>query len=149
MDGRVALVEALFLSIGPLWAQSGSLRIRVKDRTGAVIPGASVLLLEIDGRIVNTKTADDGSGIIWTNLPLGYLRVKVSAPAFHSRQLTVNIRPGVEESLEARLEVAPIEDVPDVDTVQMPYSETLDLAPVPLLPPTKPAKRRWWQIPFS
>jgi hypothetical protein len=146
VNRQAVLVGALLLGIGPLWAQPGSLRIRVEDPTGAVIPGASALLLESDGRIVNTKTADDGSEIIWTNLPLGYLRVKVSAPAFHSRQLTVNIRPGVEESLKARLEVAPIEDVPDVDIVQMPYSETLDLAPVPLLPPTKPAKRRWWQI---
>lgn len=134
---------ALLLTIVSLRAQTGRVRIRVADRIGSAIPGAEVSLLGLFDHPILTVAAHDMGESVWVDLALGYSRFKVIAPGFLSREIAVTISNGVESKAEAQLEVAPLENGPHVETAQMPYAETLDLAPEPQ---PKPAKRKWWQI---
>jgi hypothetical protein len=83
-------------------------------------------------------TANDAGEIVWTDLPVGDSHFWVIA-----LRVDVTIRSGVEEKIEAALKLGCIEYVPDVRTEQMPYPDTLDLAPVAVL---KPTKHHWWSI---
>jgi hypothetical protein len=141
---RLAIfIGLLVTSLAPLWAQTGRLHIRVTDPTGAVVPTASASLLDANDRPVRVLPANDAGAIVWTDLPLGDSHFWVSAPGFNLFLLDVTIRSGVDENIGAALKVGCLEYGPDVKTVQMPYSDTLDLAEVA---PLKPAKHHWWKI---
>jgi uncharacterized surface anchored protein len=86
-------------------AQTGRVRIRVTDVTGAVIPGAVVSLLGPDDKSVRTAQADEVGEIVFTGLPFGDCRFTVVAPGFKTRPLTITIRSGDELKIEAALEV--------------------------------------------
>ncbi len=145
---RAAFAGVLLLAISPLFAQTGSARIRVADATGAAIPEAKVSLVDgLDGT-VGTLSTDDAGEVLWTDLPLGDAHFFASARGFRHGGITVTIRTGDGQKVAMVLEVAPIEAQPDLKTIQMPYSDKLDLLPEPSPPPPqpKPAKRHWWQI---
>ena len=86
-----------------------------------MIPHATVFLLGTHGRVVSAEVANESGEIVWTGLPLGYLRCRVTVPGFDSLPLAVTIRGGVEQNVEAGLKVGCMECVrPEVETVQMP-----------------------------
>jgi hypothetical protein len=101
---RAILVGALLTAFAPLWAQVGRVRIRVIDRTGAVIPAAKVALLGANYQPVRTVSANDAGEVVWTDLPLGDSRFEITAPGFGLQKLTVTIDSGEEQKLEAHLE---------------------------------------------
>jgi hypothetical protein len=142
------LVGALLLAIAPLWAQTGSARIRVADARGTAIPQATVSLISRWDGSVRTLSTNDTGEVVWADLPLGDARFLVWAPGFRLRRMTVTVRNGEDQTVAAFLEVAPLEDVPDVETFQVPNSDKLDLIPElsPSQPQPKPSKRKWWQI---
>lgn len=144
------MVGALLLAISPLLAQTGSVRIRVTDALGTAIPKATVSLTDGWDRKVRTLSTNDAGEVIWADLPLGDAHFLASAPGFGLWRITVTIRTGDEQKVMAVLEVAPLEVWRSVETVQMPYSEKLDLTPElsPSPPQPKAAKRRLWQILF-
>ena len=73
---RAILIGAFLTAISPLMAQSGRLRIRVSDITGAVIPGAEVALLGMDGNALRTENANEQGEFIFSDLPIGNSRVE-------------------------------------------------------------------------
>ena len=89
--------------ISPLMAQSGRVRIRVTDPTGAVIPGAEASLFGTDNQPKLIMKADDLGEIVLTDLPIGDSRVIVSCRGFSSLPLTVTVRNSDEVKVEARL----------------------------------------------
>jgi len=100
---RTVLVGALLTVISPLMAQSGRVRIRVTDPTGAVIPGAEASLFGTDNQPKLIMKADDLGEIVLTDLPIGDSRVIVSCRGFSSLPLTVTVRNSDEVKVEARL----------------------------------------------
>jgi hypothetical protein len=109
-----------------------------------VVPKATVSLLGTFDQPIRTEVANDASESVWTDLPLGFSRLRATAPGFKSRLLTVTITKRKEQMLDARLEVDCIEEcVPELNPDYIPYSDSLDLT---ASPPPRHAKRKWWQI---
>jgi hypothetical protein len=154
---RAILLGAVLTAIAPLFGQSGSLRIRVKDIAGAVVPHANI---SVPGTDVTATTDASGEAVI-SGLSVGDSRISITVPGFIRFQQTVTIRDGEERVLNAQLQVPTvIGEVVQIDpeeivahggstlnTLQMPYSQTLD-PPQPAPPQLQPkrAKRHWWQV---
>ena len=121
---RAVLVGALLTAVSPLMAQSGRVRIRVTDITGAVVPQAeaSVLQGEFDYVASSGKANEEGE-IILPDLPMGELRLKVSCPGFNNFSKIITIRNSDELKIDAKLEVGR-------------WANTVPLR----------RKRRWWHI---
>ena len=152
---RALLVGALFTAIAPLWAQTGRIRIRVTDITGAAIPTATASLLGPDNKTLRTESADIAGEILWTDLPVGDSVIVVKATGFDSRRLTVTSRNNKELLVEARLEVGSMGTVVTLAPEPAPVPPSLASAPAPAVSQTaSPAspqprrKHRWWKILF-
>jgi len=105
-------------------AQSGRVRIRVTDATGAAIPQAeaSVLQGEFDYVASSGKANEEGE-VILTDLPMGDLRLEVSCPGFANFSKTITVHNSDELKIDAKLEIGSIGTFVTV-----------------------PSKRRWWHI---
>ena len=146
-------------------AQSGRVRIRVTDASGAVVPQAEAS--ELKGEydyVARTVKATDAEEIIFTDLPMGVLRLRITCPGFNSLPMTVTVRNGDELKVEAKLEIGsvggtvlvePIRDDLNRDTRPLPILDPPQprdvLVPIPSTPPVEVAKpplpkRRWWHI---
>jgi hypothetical protein len=133
-------------------AQSGRVRIVVKDPTGTVIANAEAVLHGGDGKAIRTNDAGE---IVWTDLPLGSATFVVRSSGFMQRSVTVMVRNGEEVRAEVTLEpgtVGTVVAVPMADESQTVPSET----PVLTISTTTPAvqapeaarskRRRWWKF---
>ncbi len=149
---REVLVAALLTAVAPLMAQSGRVRIVVKDPTGTVIANAEAVLHGGDGKAIRTNDAGE---IVWTDLPLGSATFVVRSSGFMQRSVTVMVRNGEEVRAEVTLEpgtVGTVVAVPMADESQTVPSET----PVLTISTTTPAvqapeaarskRRRWWKF---
>ena len=121
---RAVLVGALLTAVSPLMAQSGRVRIRVTDVTGAIIPNATASLLGEDGSPSRNAESNEAGEIILVDLPIGDLRLTVSSPNFIRLPLTVTVRNSQEVRVDAKLEVGTM------------VGEVVAIKP----------KRRWWHI---
>jgi hypothetical protein len=79
--------------------QTGTLRVVVKDPSGAVIPHAAVVVKGIEPStqdLLVPALTSDGQGVATAlNVPVGRYAINVSFPGFESRTLTdVRVRPG-------------------------------------------------------
>lgn len=120
---RTILIGAFLTAISPLMAQSGRVRIRVTDLTGAIIPDAVAALLGEDDKPIRIAHANEAGEIEFTGLPRGDSRFFVQRPGFKNLPLTVTVRNTDEVKVQAQLEVATMGD-------------TVLVRP----------KRHWWQI---
>jgi uncharacterized surface anchored protein len=100
------LVGALLTAISPLMAQSGRVRIRVTDVTGAVISGAQVSQVGSDRMPIQTATSDSSGEAVFANLPMGDCRFVAASPGFVQRNLTVFISDTDEMKVETTLEIS-------------------------------------------
>jgi hypothetical protein len=97
-----ALAAILATGVVPALAQgrqTGTLRIVVKDPSGAVIPGAAIAIKGIEPAtqdLVVPEIVSDGQGVATAgNVPAGRYAVSASFPGFATRTLTdVRVRPG-------------------------------------------------------
>ena len=121
---RAILIGTFFTAISPLMAQSGRVRIRVIDATGAVIPLAFISLLGKGAHATRIVYANEDGEVYFTNLPMGDSRFIVARPGFKILPLTVTVRNTDEVEVQAQLEVAFF------------TGEIVTLRP----------KRHWWQI---
>jgi len=88
----IALVAGLMLAVAPVtWAQStapapaqdtGGIRGQVADPTGAVIPGATVVVMSTSGKVAGKATSDNGGVYTVHGLAPGTYSVTVVAPGF-------------------------------------------------------------------
>jgi hypothetical protein len=90
--------------ISPLMAQTGRVRIVVLDPSRALIPKASVELLDKDSNPVRTQLADESGVSRWSELPMGDSKFRVVVPGFKMKPLVVTIKNGDEVVVEAMLE---------------------------------------------
>jgi len=157
---RIVLVGALLTAISPLMAQSGRVRFRVTDPTGAVIPGAAASLLGQDETTMETHLANSVGEVAWTDLPIGNSRFMVVSAGFKKRIITVTVRNNDELSVDVALEVGEA-----IMGIFLESSLKAKKSPIPTqtpgselkpenLPPNhsvsapapKPAKRKHWLI---
>jgi len=83
---RTIVVGALLAAVSPLFAASGRVKFRVIDRAGDPVPGASIAVLNSEGRVVQCSESDESGEATLTGLPLGDSRFAVTSPGFERRQ---------------------------------------------------------------
>ncbi|MFP5277783.1 MAG: carboxypeptidase regulatory-like domain-containing protein [Acidobacteriota bacterium] len=88
---------AFFLSLIPTAAaaQTASLRGRVTDQTGAIVPGASVLLTNPRGQIFRATSGADGS-YAFTGLAPGPYKAQASAANLTQAPVAIQLKPGLQ-----------------------------------------------------
>jgi hypothetical protein len=86
-------------------AQTGRVRIRVLDPTGAVVITARASLIGADGKAVRTVQVNKVGELVLTDLPSGDSQFLVSAIGFKDRRLTISVRNGDEVKLDTALEL--------------------------------------------
>jgi len=108
---RAVLVGALLTVISPLLAQSGRVRFRVTDETGAVVQGAEISLLNKENEASLTLHADSAGTAVFTGLPMGVARFTVASPGFPTIPVTVTISSSKEVKVWATLRLPPVGEV--------------------------------------
>ncbi|MEZ5313697.1 MAG: carboxypeptidase-like regulatory domain-containing protein [Thermoanaerobaculia bacterium] len=93
--GLGLLVLGLLVAVSPLWAQSqattGVIEGIVKDESGAVLPGATVVLTNRDTNFARTVTTEANGRFRAILLPLGNYRAETSLDGF-----TTSVIEGIE-----------------------------------------------------
>ncbi len=107
----------------PANAQSASLRGRVTDGTGAVVPGAQVAATSVSGTVLSTSSAPDGSYAL-TGIPSGSYRVEAKFTGFEMKSPVPFVARGQDATLDLAMTVrAVVEKV----TVQADQSPTVSV----------------------
>jgi hypothetical protein len=85
----LAVLVAL-LSTAPVWAQTITGRIdgRVTDSSGAVLPGATITIVNVGTGLTTTQVTDDNGTFTATNLPVGAYTVSAELEGFRRAQRT-------------------------------------------------------------
>src|SRR5262245_35497574 len=116
MPNAYVILLGILLSAAPLLAAPvGSLKGYAKDRSGAVVPGAAVVLTNQQTRTTQRGAADDQGHFQFVQIPPGQYELSVEASGFRKsviRDITVLVDQIV--SLDVTLEVGPV-----VETVQV------------------------------
>jgi hypothetical protein len=109
--GILAALSVLifFLAVPGLFAQSagnsGTLHGTVTDPSGAIIPGASISIVNpVSGYSRQTKT-DSAGHYQFTNLPLNSYHLTISAPGFSSVVQDADVRSSVPTALTTSLKI--------------------------------------------
>ena len=162
---RAMLLAAFLTAISPLIAQSGKVRIRVMDPSGARIPAAEISLLgdgpDRDGKTLQIVSTDAIGEAVITGLPMGDSSVRMIKPGFRNLMLLITVKNGEEQQIDATMEVNqgimgvfvelkfPLDPVPiDSAPRDLPpnSSRTSTAIPPPIPPKATPKKKhkRWW-----
>jgi hypothetical protein len=124
---RIVFTLAFILSIAgfsaafsaaPCAAQSGNagaIRGTVADSTGAVIPGATIHLVNAVSGLDRTTTSDPTGQFVFTNVPLNPYQIKVAANGFSPLAQNVQVRSTVDTSLKLVLQIAGSTDTVTVE----------------------------------
>lgn len=107
---RAVLVGALLTAASPLLAQSGRVRFRVTDWTGAPFPGADISLLNKDEARLTLHT-DTAGAVVFTDLPKGVARFTVASPGYRTIAVAVTISSGKEVKVWATITLPIIGEV--------------------------------------
>jgi uncharacterized surface anchored protein len=108
---RAIQVGALLTMASPLFAQSGRVRIRVLDATGAPVPSAEVALLGADDKPVRKMRCDSNGEVAWTDLAIGNHRFRIDCPGFKVLFFTIVAESGNEVQKDAVLQVGEVGQV--------------------------------------
>ncbi len=101
---RAILTGALLCAVSSLRAQTGRLRISIKDHRGIPIEGALAVLVDsTDIPRLNAASDKNGEALL-IGLPLDICRILVSAAGFRQRRFIVTLLGRDEFRLEAELE---------------------------------------------
>jgi hypothetical protein len=105
------ILAALILIFAPIYASavgsnSGAVHGTVTDATGAMIPGATVHLINEVRGLNRTVTADANGQFVFANIPFSSYRVSVSAEGFAPLSQSFEIRSVMGTNLNLVLQVA-------------------------------------------
>lgn len=107
MNRRALLTTAVLLGALPVRAQTGTLRVRVTDPTGARVPQATVSVRGSHEKIIRQEETDGSGEIVLTELPVGECVVSVIKGGFLTVRYKTLVRSAEEERFEVRLQVSP------------------------------------------
>ncbi len=90
-----------------MFAQSGRVRVIVRDTARATIARAEVTLIGPDDKPIRTQVSDEQGVSRWADLPMGEIRLRANMPPyFKARQVTATIKNGDEVPVEIVLDVS-------------------------------------------
>lgn len=109
------LLVALFVLV-PAMAQqtTGGIQGVVKDKTGAVLPGVSVTVTDVNtGRKISAVTDDSGSFVV-RSLPATQYQVKAELQGFRTKIVPVTVQVGTVTTVSIGMEIGEITQVVNV-----------------------------------
>jgi len=112
---RQCSLVALFVLLGGAlaWAQLSTAQLsgRVTDESGAVLPGATVMVTQTDTGFTRSDVTDGNGAYVLSNLPLGPYRFEVSLQGFRTFvQTGIVLQVGASPVLNAVLSVGALEE---------------------------------------
>jgi hypothetical protein len=97
----------------------GSISGRVMDATSAIVPGATVTVLNQGTNAERTVQADSGGNFAFTLLPIGTYTVRVTQPGFQPSELrNTSLEDQQSVQLEVKLQNASVATIVDVEADQ-------------------------------
>ena len=144
MKSRFFLVLVLILCLGGLaLAQTDTARVigTITDSTGAVLPNATVTVIEVGtGRVLTTKTGAAGE-YVFNALPVGKYHLEVKQEGFKTSAADFTLEVSQVQEISLKLETGSISttvdvtgDVPLIDTVTSSTGEVIQGRQVTELP---------------
>jgi Carboxypeptidase regulatory-like domain len=117
MNRFAAMLAMCTLAIAPVFAQFDTAEVlgTVRDKTGAVVPRASLTLLNVDTGIQTKTTADDNGNYTFSNVKIGRYRVTSEAKGFANEaasDITVNV--GARQRVDFSLTVGAVTETVEV-----------------------------------
>jgi hypothetical protein len=109
-------LAAVLLAAPSAWAQTASLRVNVTDESGAVVPGASVTLTEIDTKAARHGTTGPEGSSYFAGLFPGRYAVKIELAGFKTHEQNLTINPQDTRAFDVKLEVGAQTEVVNVTT---------------------------------
>lgn len=106
---RVFLCGTFLFSLalhGQALGGAGTVQGKVVDPSGAVVPGATVEILNPVTGYQRTQTSDASGGFVFRNVPLNPYHVSVTAKGFNLAAQDVDVRSGVPLDLTMQLGIA-------------------------------------------
>jgi hypothetical protein len=140
---NAGLVIALLLAAGLAWSNvAGSVSGTVKDRSGAVLSGATVVLKAGETGIKRTVSTNTNGAYAFPSLPVGHYEVEVSHPGFASfRGTGIVIDTNSVLTIDAVLQVGArsdaitvSEDTVHIETVSTQMGDLIDGAEMTSIP---------------
>lgn len=89
---RAILLGALLTAAAPLFGQSGRLRIRVTDQTGAAVPHSTVSVWGDRENITRQESVNELGEVTLTNLPFGDSIISIAMPGFVTFRRTITTK---------------------------------------------------------
>ncbi|OFV99113.1 MAG: hypothetical protein A3H28_15185 [Acidobacteria bacterium RIFCSPLOWO2_02_FULL_61_28] len=133
------LLLAIVLSVAPMPAQvvTGAITGRVTDNTGAVIPGATVQVQNVETGLARNTTSDAAGRYEVRNLPPGSYTVTVQQTGFRTEVRSgITLSVGSEVAMNVELSVGSVQERVEV-TGEAPAIETTTAALSSLVTPTQ------------
>src|SRR5579871_2795641 len=119
----VCLFFVLFASTANSQTITGSLHGRVSDKSGAVLPNATVTLANVETGWSRSATTDSTGECQLTLVPVGTYKVTVAAKGFHAETRTLQLTIGAMASVDFSLSPGQVEQNVTV-TTEAPLVET-------------------------
>jgi carboxypeptidase family protein/TonB-dependent receptor-like protein len=139
-----SLVLALFLApaiAAQTQSTTGTIEVVVTDPNGAVVPGATVAIKNLDTNLTRTETTDENGRFVALALPSGFYSVTVSKTGFSTAELPrAQLTVGQALNVPVSLKVSDvggtvtISATPTVDTLKTQVSSTINETAVSTTP---------------
>ncbi len=116
----LALAVTVLLGLPSVWAQgvSGSASVggTVTDATGAVIPGASVVLINVERGSEQEVSTNEAGNYVYPDVTPGVYTVRVSSEGFATQEVTdLGVQVGQRAAVNVELEVGQVTNVVTVE----------------------------------
>jgi Carboxypeptidase regulatory-like domain len=126
----VGMVVVLLFSGNVLAQELATLKVTVNDQTGAVIPGATVGIKNVETGVNRSDVTESHGLSAISGIPPGKYELTVTAKGFASRNLPVSLFVGQTASLTVSLGVTVKEEVQVQDVIQGIDTEKSDVSQV-------------------
>ncbi|MGH9602573.1 MAG: carboxypeptidase regulatory-like domain-containing protein, partial [Terriglobales bacterium] len=133
-------LAVVFLVGSALGQQLATLKLTVNDATGAIVPGASVVLKNTDTGAKRTAVSDANGSAVIAGIPAGSYELTTEAKTFSPRTLPVQLSVGqiasltVTMGLEVRQEVEVRETAQGIDLEKADVSQVIETRKIADLP---------------
>ncbi len=107
----------VLLAAAPAWAQAtAQLAGTVRDESGAVLPGVSVSMIQVDTGFTRAVVTEANGDYVMSNLPTGPYRLEISLQGFRTYlQTGIVLQVGATPTINAVLQVGNLEQTVSVE----------------------------------
>ncbi len=111
------LLCTVLLSLVPLASAqtaTGQVNGTISDNTGAVVPGATLKLVNLATGIESTRSTNDSGVYVFVNVPPGPYRLRVSKEGFKEAESSLTVAVSQAVTLDVKLDLGAVSETVDV-----------------------------------